>query len=101
MQQISEHALTSNTRRLTELSEAFGAAGRHELDEQQRAAAVDVAHQLVGSAGTFGYSRVSRSARRLERFFTEVEHPLGTMEELAVALVQMEQDLRNGPDDDD
>jgi HPt (histidine-containing phosphotransfer) domain-containing protein len=66
---IGAQALRSNLARLDDLDGFYraGLAGR--LTESDRATASGVAHQLVGSAGTFGYERVSRLARQVESFF--------------------------------
>lgn len=63
---IGARALVTNRQRVTELQQSVGLATRGELSEDERARAADVAHQLVGSAGTFGYRRVSGLARQVE-----------------------------------
>ncbi len=67
---IGEHARRANLERATTLVRALATAESGALDRAGRAAAADVAHQLVGSAGTFGFGDVSRLAVALERFFT-------------------------------
>jgi HPt (histidine-containing phosphotransfer) domain-containing protein len=66
---IGAQALRSNLSRLDELDAFYRAGLTGRLTESDRTAASAVAHQLVGSAGTFGYERVSRLARQVETFF--------------------------------
>jgi len=66
---IGEQALKMNLRRARDLDEAVRLASRAELADSRRMAAVETAHQLVGSAGTFGYPGASVRAGELERFF--------------------------------
>ncbi len=67
---IGEHARRANLDRAAQLAEALSSAGTGRLDRAGRVAAADVAHQLVGSAGTFGFRDVSQIAVELEQFFT-------------------------------
>jgi HPt (histidine-containing phosphotransfer) domain-containing protein len=68
---IGDHARLVNQERAALLADALQAAGRGGLDEDGRAAAAQIAHQLVGSAGTFGFPGASQIAGELERFFDE------------------------------
>jgi HPt (histidine-containing phosphotransfer) domain-containing protein len=100
LQQIGDRALQSNLRRLAELEDAVQSARQGTLTDDQSSSAQDVAHQLVGSAGTFGYAEVSRLARQLEYFFRD-----RTVDEPTVALAvdrleSVRQHLAAGPDDD-
>jgi HPt (histidine-containing phosphotransfer) domain-containing protein len=100
MQQIGDRALESNLRRLVELDEAVQSARHGNLTEDQCSAAVDVAHQLVGSAGTFGYAEVSRLARQLEHFFQDRDFAEPTVTLAVDWLESVRQHLAAGPDDD-
>jgi HPt (histidine-containing phosphotransfer) domain-containing protein len=67
---IAARALRSNLSRVADLTEAVKAGVSGELDAAVRRAAAEAAHQLVGSAGTFGYARASVLARELESYFS-------------------------------
>lgn len=67
---IGHHAQAANLGRARHLAEAMIEVGAGSLSEDQRSAAVDHAHQLVGSAGTFGFPVASELAASLEGFFT-------------------------------
>ena len=99
MQQIAARALQSNVQRLTVLDGAVRAAGLGSLAEEERSAASDVAHQLVGSAGTFGYRQVSELARGLERFFRDQDYDPAVVEKVTEQIAVMQQDLQAEPDD--
>ena len=68
---IAAQARRTNLVRAAEIGTALDRASAGELDAAGRAAAERTAHQLAGSAGTFGFVEVSRLARSLERFFVE------------------------------
>lgn len=69
------------------------------MAEDARRAAMYTAHQLVGSAGTFGYDRVSRLARELELFFIdEAFADRGEVEAAYRGVALMEQDLMGRED---
>ena len=68
---IGDHARTVNRERAALLADALRAASRGVLDTEARHAAAQLAHQLVGSAGTFGFPVASKLAGELERFFEE------------------------------
>lgn len=65
LQRITEDACRSNQDRLARLEVAVGRLAEGTLDAEGRHEAATVAHQLVGSAGTFGHPRVSALAREL------------------------------------
>ncbi|GAA2106896.1 hypothetical protein GCM10009841_26490 [Microlunatus panaciterrae] len=69
LEAIAERALQTNLARVTELEDAVMATLEGRLDAEQRQSAKRAAHQLAGSAGTFGYPRSSELSERLERFF--------------------------------
>ena len=64
MAQITREAHRTNLARVDRLG-ALVAAG---AGPQQRSEAGEIAHKLAGSAGTFGYTRVSDRARDLELY---------------------------------
>jgi HPt (histidine-containing phosphotransfer) domain-containing protein len=66
---LSASALATNLARATTLADALDAAAAGSLREDGRAAAEHAAHQLMGSAGTFGSRYASQLAGGLERFF--------------------------------
>jgi HPt (histidine-containing phosphotransfer) domain-containing protein len=68
---IATQARRTNLVRAAEIGTALDRASVGQLDAAGRAAAERIAHQLAGSAGTFGFVEVSRLARLLERFFVE------------------------------
>jgi HPt (histidine-containing phosphotransfer) domain-containing protein len=70
---IGDHARLVNRERAALLDDALLAASRGGLDEDGRGAAAQLAHQLVGSAGTFGFPGASVLAGELERFFDDGE----------------------------
>ncbi len=99
---IGARALTSNLRRVEELTATVTLATTDgALSDPCRDGAVSVAHQLAGSAGTFGFERVSILARQVERFllertFTDQPRCLAVAQDLRV----MREVLLAGPDDD-
>ena len=101
VQRIGDQARTSNLARVAELEQALSAAAGSSLTEEVRRAAVATAHQLVGSAGTFGYSRVSELARAVEGLFLADDITGPAAEAAQRSLVTMQQDLLTGPDEDD
>jgi len=68
---IGDHARSVNLSRAGRLADVLATIGCGRLDDDQREAATDLAHQLVGSAGTFGFAGASQLAAELERFFTD------------------------------
>ena len=68
--EIAARALVTNRARADVMAAAVmaGLEGHH-LDADTRAKAQQAAHQVAGSAGTFGYPKVSQLAERLEQFF--------------------------------
>ena len=66
---IGQQARRSNAVRADQLQQAVDALARGGLTAAARADAAAVAHQLVGSAGTFGFPHASDLAGELERFF--------------------------------
>ena len=84
---IGHHAQSVNRARAAELRQAVLLAAQGQLDDDRRAAAARVAHQLTGSAGTFGYRRASRLAAQLEQLLRTGDHsPAAHSEARRVAL---------------
>jgi hypothetical protein len=73
VESIGDHARSVNLARAEHLDRVLGniAAGRE--DEEERLRATEAAHQLVGSAGTFGFPGASSLAGELERYFVEAD----------------------------
>jgi HPt (histidine-containing phosphotransfer) domain-containing protein len=73
VESIGDHARSVNLARAAHLDRVLAdiAAGRSDEDERQRA--TESAHQLVGSAGTFGFPGASQLAGELERYFVEAD----------------------------
>jgi HPt (histidine-containing phosphotransfer) domain-containing protein len=68
MSSIAAQARRTNLTRTADLGAALGVAAGGGLDTAGWADAERTAHQLAGSAGTFGFDVVSEIARSLERF---------------------------------
>jgi HPt (histidine-containing phosphotransfer) domain-containing protein len=71
MRVIGAHARTVNLGRAARLADALAGADDGGLDDSARQAATELAHQLVGSAGTFGFAGASDLAGELEQFFAD------------------------------
>jgi len=100
VQGIGDAALRSNQHRAEVLAVALEAAGRGDLNDDDWSAAAAVAHQLVGSAGTFGYTRASKLARELEHFLIAAESGPSELAAARAALGVISLDLRAAPDDE-
>lgn len=68
---IGAHARSVNLHRAGRLAEVLDTMGGGRLEDDQRQVATTLAHQLVGSAGTFGFAGASQLAAELERFFVD------------------------------
>jgi len=68
MSSIAAQARRTNLTRTADLGAALDVAADRGLDAVGWADAERTAHQLAGSAGTFGFDVVSELARSLERF---------------------------------
>jgi HPt (histidine-containing phosphotransfer) domain-containing protein len=73
VESIGGHARSANLARADRLSEALAEVAAGALDESDRRRATDIAHQLVGSAGTFGFTGASQLAGEIERYFVEAD----------------------------
>jgi HPt (histidine-containing phosphotransfer) domain-containing protein len=73
VESIGGHARSVNLARADHLDHVLAdiAAGR--ADENERQQATELAHQLLGSAGTFGFPGASQLAGELERYFVEAD----------------------------
>lgn len=71
MSAIAGQARRTNLTRVLELTAALDRVADQQLDPVAWAAAERTAHQLAGSAGTFGFDGVTVVARSLERFLAE------------------------------
>jgi hypothetical protein len=70
---IADRARERNLDRAGELA-AWATIGREgRISAEQRGEAAEVAHQLAGSAGTFGYQAATDVAREVERLFGEAD----------------------------
>jgi len=98
MHQIAANALKSNLARVSGLETALLSAGSGTLLDHEREEAAHVAHQLVGSAGTFGYSRVSRLARELEGLFRQQDSSRESVAASAWKIAAIRDDLQGDPD---
>ena len=99
VESIGDHARTVNLTRAERLGEALAAIAAGSREESARQEAAEIAHQLVGSAGTFGFLGPSQLAGTLERYFIEadLDDPVG----LAAAQDQvrrLRQELTAEPD---
>lgn len=105
VESIGDHARTANLARADRLSQALAEVAAGSLDEPARQEATDTAHQLVGSAGTFGFARASQLAGEIESYFVEAD--LGDPARLAAVRDQVrrvQEELAAEPDyqpDDD
>ncbi len=91
LQLISAQAKHTNEGRVRELSAAIDRLSAGTGTDDERAEAVDVAHKLAGSAGTFGYGGVSETARELESWLASggvvgTEQPAGWIADLKAGL---------------
>jgi HPt (histidine-containing phosphotransfer) domain-containing protein len=71
MRALAVSAREANLARTAVLEEALAALETGPLTPEHRAAAASAAHQVVGSAGTFGRGRSSELAAGLEQWFTD------------------------------
>lgn len=97
---IGQRAKRANLDRAKVLESALEAARHGTLDEDRRTSARIAAHQLAGSAGTFGYPRTSELSSRLGAFFRQGADP----EQLPRAtkwLRELHADLGSEPYDED
>lgn len=68
VESIGGHARTTNLARAERLRLALSDLGSGCWEESRRREATEIAHQLVGSAGTFGFAGASQLAGEVERY---------------------------------
>ena len=73
VESIGGHARSANRARADQLSEALAEVAAGSREEAARQEATEIAHQLVGSAGTFGFPGASQLAGEIERYFVEAD----------------------------
>ena len=73
VESISDHARAANLARAAHLEQVLADIAAGQADEDERQRATELAHQLVGSAGTFGFPGASQLAGELERYFVEAD----------------------------
>jgi HPt (histidine-containing phosphotransfer) domain-containing protein len=101
---IAAQARRTNLVRAAEIRAALEHAGTAGLSGDGWGAAQRSAHQLAGSAGTFGYGRASELARSLEQQLAQLGHrgdaPLETrlLTESVSLLDQLTEELAGDPD---
>jgi len=94
LESIGSAARRTNQARVKQLGQALDSLRRGDLGPAERQRVAQVAHQLVGSAGTFGYANVSERARQLELFFAGgAVSDAVQVEAAGHAVAQMMQDL--------
>jgi HPt (histidine-containing phosphotransfer) domain-containing protein len=99
VESIGDHARSVNRDRADRLSQALAEVAAGSREEATRREAAEVAHQLFGSAGTFGFSGASQLAGEIERYF--IEGDLDDPDQLATARDQvrrLQEQLAVGPD---
>lgn len=95
--QLRLRAQRSNLARVQQLEATLGSANASRLGEDERRRAAHVAHQVVGSAGTFGYLQASDLAAVLEQILQrrdgyEAEFDRVAREALAALRSELETD---------
>ena len=73
VESIGDHARSVNLDRAARLEQVLADIAADRADEGERQEATEVAHQLLGSAGTFGFPGASQLAGELERYFVEAD----------------------------
>ena len=99
MRGLRSRARVTNLSRATQLERAVDSAADGRLDETGRAQAAAVAHQLIGSAGTFGFADASRRAAELKDFFALADRGTDDVALARVRLSAVRADLQSGEDD--
>lgn len=91
MASIAVQARRTNRVRIDQLRTALARAAEEGLDRAGWAVLERIAHQLAGSAGTFGFAGVSERARQLERLCVDAAAAPPDQERLAAARVLIEE----------
>lgn len=100
---ITAQARRTNVDRAGDLRTAVDRARAGELDAAGWTAAEQTAHQLAGSAGTFGYARVSDLARTVEQLLAGVsgsQNGPALLQQVDALLDQVLDQLAREPDAD-
>ena len=71
VESIGGHARSVNQERAVRLGRALSEVAAGHRGETRRREATEAAHQLVGSAGTFGFSEASELAGEVERYLRD------------------------------
>jgi HPt (histidine-containing phosphotransfer) domain-containing protein len=90
---LAASAQRANLARSAVLAEALELVAAGRWDEEHRLAATHAAHQLVGSAGTFGSRRASELAASLERFFDVADVSRAAVSHARTELTELRQEL--------
>ena len=94
MAKLTAQAHHTNRSRVAELASALADLDGGDLDSDRRASALRSAHQLAGSAGTFGMDRASRLAGRLESYLSDIQAGDETrLSEAHAVLSELQQEL--------
>jgi len=105
LRHLSFRARQSNLARVAQLEAVLHRAGKGRLDAEDRDRAAEAAHQVVGSAGTFGYPQASALAARLEQLLLDSDPPApGPWREAWATLAALRHELEGwptGPDGED
>ncbi len=96
MRGLRSRARVTNLSRAAQLERSLELAAEGRLDEAGRAQAAAVAHQLIGSAGTFGFPEASRAATELREFFTRPQLDDDDVRLAQGRLTALRDDLQNG-----
>jgi hypothetical protein len=99
MRDLRGRARATNLGRAAQLDSALERAADGRLDEAGRAQALAVAHQLIGSAGTFGFAEASRRALELKEFFALPQFDDDDVQTARIRLLALRSDLQNDSDD--
>ena len=88
MRTLIASAITTNLGRCVVLDRALSALERGDATVELLAEGEHAAHQVVGSAGTFGFPHVSELATRLQAYLTDVAAPESAGDSAAADLAQ-------------
>ena len=94
---LQSRARVSNLARLGRVADTLNRLDTGTLSEADRRRARDLTHQIVGSAGTFGYPYASQLASRLEEFFRRAEFDAERRREAREWLSAIQADLEATP----
>ena len=99
---LAASARAANLARTAVIEDALAASAAGTLDEGRREAAESAAHQVVGSAGTFGRHRASELAAALEQWFRAGPPPddVGGLERALVQVAELRAALAGAHQDE-